>query len=298
MKTVPVPPVGAGKASVIISDRISFEKKFGLLRGKNEQVLTPEQFMPRQSWTAADLAILETYPQIGLASVAGRLGRSADSVSSMAYRVGLKVGSRERQVHVKVHESKSVNAHFFQELSPQAAYVIGVVWGCGNVRTSLRKVLILDLPEEREHVLQAARSLMRSSHTPQKRPGAVRLEVCNSYLLESLIRNFGYPPRRSDRSPRFPQNVLPFLGHFARGLLDATGTHDERRFSWTGPTELMSELSQHIQTHAVLPNPPIKIKGRWMTISWELPYQVEILRNWLPDCPSLVNHPAHAVQRG
>lgn len=254
--------------------------------------------MPRQSWTATDLAILETYPQFGVATVAGRLGRSPHSVSSMAYRVGLKVGSRARQVQAKVHESKSVNARFFDELTPQVAYVIGIVWGCGNVRTAPRKVLILDLPEERENVLQAARNLMRSSHTPQKRPGVVRLEVCNSHLVESLMRNFGYPPRRSDRSPSFPQTVLPFLGHFAHGLLDATGTQDEQRFSWTGPTELMSELSQHIQTHAVLPNPSIKIKGRWMTISWEQPYQVEILRNWLPNCPSLENHPSHAAVRG
>lgn len=66
-------------------------------------------------------------------------------------------------------------------------------------------------------------------------------------------------------------------------MLDATGTQDERRFSWTGPTELISELSQHIQAKAVLPSPLIKIKGQRMTISWEQPYQIEILRNWLAD---------------
>ena len=140
--------------------------------------------MSRRKWSANDLAILAAYPDGGIAQLARRLGRSEDSVSGMARRAGLRIGPSMR-FRSRAAGSRSVNAHFFDTLSPQVAFVLGVVWCRGIIRDAPRKVLILDCPEEMLPILESVRALMRSRHAIQQKARGARLEICNSYLVRS-----------------------------------------------------------------------------------------------------------------
>lgn len=244
--------------------------------------------MSRRKWTAAEIRVLERYPEEGIARVARQLGRSENSVSSMAWKIGFRTNrSRPGYTGVRAESNRSVNSQFFDNLSFPVAYVLGVVWGWGSIRLSTRKVLILDCPEEKQQILKTVRSLIQSHHSLQRRPQRVRLEVCNSRLVQTLIEKFSYPPRRKGIRSGLPQNILPFLGSFARGLLDSAGRENETKLTWTGPKELMSELQQHIRGKTALTSPSVRVRGRFLSITWDIPYQLRILRAWLPDRPTI-----------
>ena len=244
--------------------------------------------MSRRKWTTDEIAVLERYAEEGIARVARQLDRSEDSVSSKARRMGFQSDrSRPDQSGLRSSDSRSVDSRFFETLSLPVAYVLGVVWARGSIRVASRKVLVLDCPEERQSVLETVRSLMGSRHSLQRRPRRLRLEVCNSRLVQTLIDQFGYPPRRETPWPVVPQNLLPFLGPFARGLLDSTGRDEGTKLTWTGPYELMNELQQHIRAKTALPSPAVRVRGRFLAITWNVPYQLRILRAWLPDRPAL-----------
>lgn len=247
------------------------------------EFLQPGMNMSRRQWTNTEIAILQSYPEVGPVKVARQLGRSEGSVTSMARRVGLKsLQARLHRVNRRVTESPTVNARFFDTLSPQVAFVLGVVWGCGAVRTRPRNVLILDCCLEREPVLLAVREFLRSRHTIQRRVGKVRLEVCNSYLVRSLVHQYGFRGRRGPDTT-LPPGILPFLPHFAEGMLNSSGLQDGGMISWTGPSRLIGELQQHIRSQTGLSGPDTIHHGKFSTVTWNQSDDIHILKGWLPE---------------
>lgn len=117
---------------------------------------------------------------------------------------------------------------------PTVAYVLGVVWGWGRPKTRSPKVLKFIAPIDRKAVLDRALLLLGSRHQIQELDGRLIVEIGNSHLAESLVRNFGHPPGRTDRITPLP--VLPFelIPHFARGLLQAAGQNGDEGIAWIG----------------------------------------------------------------
>jgi hypothetical protein len=99
--------------------------------------------------------VLERYSLDGPAKLAAELGRSVDSVSSFAGRYGQKsLRSRERQAASRSRGSPSLNTRFFDEPGRDGAFVLGVIWACGSIKTKHGKVLRLVVPTARRKVLE------------------------------------------------------------------------------------------------------------------------------------------------
>lgn len=240
--------------------------------------------MPRRKWTGNDIAILETYPQIGAAKIARELDRSEDSVTSMARRMGLRaMDPRLQQARTRVIHSPTVNAQFFDDLSPQVAYVLGFVWSCGTLRLRPRRVLLVDCSLHRQEALFGVQDILRSRHKIQRRTRSLRLEVCNSHLVDALVHHFGYPPKCGDLNPSLPNWALTHLAHFASGMLDGSGDKNENRIMWSGPSRLIGELQQHIRGQTGLGAPQVSHRGRFVASTWDSPEDVHVLNEWLPE---------------
>jgi hypothetical protein len=65
--------------------------------------------------------------------------------------------------------------------------------------------------------------MMGSKHSLQRGRRRILVELGNSLLVASLIRNYGKPPDRNDPDPPIPTIVPEHVPYFVRGFLDAAG---------------------------------------------------------------------------
>src|SRR4051794_29236810 len=101
--------------------------------------------MFRRQWSAAEVEALgKFYSGQGPTRLAVVLCRSEDSVSSEARRLGLRSTlGRRRQALTQARQNRSVNIHFFDEPSPEVAFVLGYLWVRSTVRTTPKHILRL-----------------------------------------------------------------------------------------------------------------------------------------------------------
>jgi hypothetical protein len=122
-------------------------------------------------WTPRERSTLASrYATDGSLALAVALDRSPDSITSQARRYGLSSpGARLRQARTRVLQSRSVNVEFFAGQSTAVAFVLGLVWACGTVKTKHRQVLRLALPSDRVGSLRRVKELMEIRHSIQTR---------------------------------------------------------------------------------------------------------------------------------
>ena len=225
--------------------------------------------------------VLERYSLDGPAKLAAELGRSADSISSFAGRYGQKsLRSRERQAASRSRGSPSLNTRFFDEVNHQSAFVLGVIWACGSIKTKHGKVLRLVVPTDRRKVLDRVLELMSSKHLIQTYDDRNVVELCNAYLVSTFLDRFGHPPA-SSADPDLPWIGSEFVPMFANGHLQATGRRSETYVSLRGHEAVMPWLAGEIRSQTKAGPPTEERLGKRLTIRWQSPPDVAGIGKWL-----------------
>jgi hypothetical protein len=233
-------------------------------------------------WTPQESALVsKRYAAEGPLPLAAELGRSPDSVSSLARRYGIaSAGGRKLQAANRVIKSRTVNVGFFDTMSAEVAFVLGFVWACGSVKTKHRKVLRMVLPQERREVFPAIQHPMGSRHLVQTYEHTRVLEICNSRLVQSLLDRHG-PPPASNPTPDQPRIPPELVRKFAAGHLLATGHRSATFICWLGHNAVIEWLSEKIQTQARVPPPQAKPFGSRSRISWTKEVEMSAIEGWM-----------------
>ena len=236
----------------------------------------------RRIWIPSERKrVLERYCLDGPAKLAAELGRSVDSISSFAGRYGQKsLHSRERQAASRSRGSPSLNTRFFDEVNPQSAFVLGVIWACGSIKTKHGKVLRLVVPTDRRKVLNRILELMSSKHLIQTYDERNVVELCNAYLVSTFLDRFGHPPA-SSADPDLPWIGSEFVPMFANGHLQATGGRSQTYVSLRGHEAVMPWLAGEIRSQTKAGPPTEERLGRRLTIRWQSPPDVAGIGKWL-----------------
>jgi hypothetical protein len=239
--------------------------------------------MSRRRWRAAEIGVLgERYAEDDLNRLAADLGRSPDSITSQARRLGLRSPQRfRRQTQARALGSKSVNVRFFAELDERVAYVLGYTWVRSRVKGNPPNILRLRCPAAMEKALLAVRDLLGSRHSVHRARGWTVSDVCNSWLVQTLIRRYGSPPSRDQPDPPLPYLPTPYQPHLARGLLVGAGSVKDNHITWTGTDRAMADLAELLQTATGISAPQRGRKGQRHCISWDNPHHVLTLSMWL-----------------
>ena len=238
----------------------------------------------RRLWMPAERKrALERYSLDGSANLAAELGRSADSISSFAGRYGQKsLRSRERQAASRSRGSPSLNTRFFDEVNPQSAFVLGVIWACGGIKTKHGKVLRLVVTRDRRRVLHRVLELMDSKHQFQTYDERKVVEICNAHLVSTLLVRFGHPPA-SSTDPDLPWIALEFVPMFASGHLQATGGRDNAHVRWSGHKDVIVWLADEIRRQTKAGPPEEDRFGGRLTIRWRAQIDLAGIGRWLDE---------------
>ena len=236
----------------------------------------------RRLWMPAERKrVLERYSLDGSAGLASQLGRSVDSVTSLARRYGLKsLRCRQRQAASRSRGSPSLNTRFFDEPDGEGAFVLGVIWACGSIKTKHGKVLRLVVPADRRAVLLRVLELMNSKHQIQTYDERRVVEICNAHLVSTFLDRFGHPPA-SSADPDLPWIASDLVPMFASGHLQATGSRDDSHVRWSGHKDVMVWLADEIRRQAKAGPPEEEPIGGRLTIRWRAPSDLAGIGRWL-----------------
>jgi hypothetical protein len=238
----------------------------------------------RRLWMPSERKwVLERYSQDGPSGLASQLGRSVDSVTSFARRYGQKsLRSRERQAASRSRGSPSLNTRFFDEVNPQSAFVLGVIWACGSIKTKHGKVLRLVVPADRRAVLIRVLELMDSKHQIQTYDERKVVEICNAHLVSTFLDRFGHPPASSP-DPDLQWIGSEFVPMFASGHLQATGGRDGSHVRWSGHKDVIGWLADEIRRQTKAGPPEEDRFGGRLTIRWRAQADLAGIGRWLDE---------------
>ncbi len=149
--------------------------------------------MRKRAWRTDEIGyLIACYDRDGSSRVAADLGRSADSVTSQAFRLRLRSSQpHRRQAEAQARNNRSVDIGFFDAAHPENAFVLDFIRRWGRVRTSPACVLRLRCPASRKADLLAVRTLLRSRHRLQRSGRSLVLEICGRALVESFLSRYG-----------------------------------------------------------------------------------------------------------
>lgn len=237
----------------------------------------------RRKWTAMETRLLaERYPQEGASPLAAEFGRSPDAITSMARRLRIpSQGHRTRQASRRAEKATTVNARFFDSENPRVAWCLGVIWGCGNVKTRHRHILKLTVSANQERLLRTTLDVLGSRHHVQRTPTRLVVEIGNSRLVHSLLTHFGRPPGPTGGDQGLPGMRTALLRHFAAGLLESAGLSTLQGICWFGPPRTITELVEQVRRATRGGNPTWHHGNRECRAAWTDPADVAAIRNWL-----------------
>ena len=236
----------------------------------------------RQWWTTTERRELtQSYAAEGAAALATRLGRSIHAVCSQARRYGIHSSVRRfRQGQTRAQNSPTVNAHFFDDTTPDVSFVLGFIWACGSVRTKHRHILRLVCYEDRVERLQVILDMLQSRHQLQRYGNRLVVELGNHRLVQTLIERFGKPPGKDSEGtlPRLPGSMVPL---FASGHLFATGVSNPQSLRWQGHPQVVSWLVEQVQAALPITEPRVSRWGQTLSAAWTNPSEIQEIRQWL-----------------
>lgn len=237
----------------------------------------------QRRWTATEIRLLaERYPCEGSSTLATEFSRSPDSVTSMARRFRiLSQAHRARQASHRAETSTTVNARFFDSENPRVAWCLGVVWGCGRVKTRHRHVLKLTVSISQERLLRTTLAVLGSRHHVQRTSNRLIAEIGNSRLVGSLVTHFGRPPSRTGGDQGLPRIRPALLHHFAAGFLASAGLSSPRGIFWSGTPRTITELVEKIQRVTGVGVPSWHRGQGECRAAWTDPTEAATIRNWL-----------------
>lgn len=186
--------------------------------------------------------IAARYEQEGSVPIARDLGLTRGAVLNMAKRMGLVYKDRYKHHGDKVRaaaaregngferriqENKTCNTHYFDEWSPQMAYVLGFLFADGSVSTYS---LVADVTRSDEQILHFIRHELGLitpirhyiATNPSTKPYA-RL-VVNSKRVVRQLNRLGMKSGKTYLDEPFPEVPEDCLRDFIRGYFDGDGS--------------------------------------------------------------------------
>jgi hypothetical protein len=136
------------------------------------------------------------------------------------------------------------------------------------------------VPADRRALLLRVLELMDSRHQIQTYDERKVVEICNAYLVSTLLDRFGHPPASSG-DPDLPWIGSEFVPMFANGHLQATGGRSETYVSLRGHEAVMPWLAEEIRSQTKAGPPTEERLGKRLTIRWQSPPDVAGIGKWL-----------------
>jgi hypothetical protein len=121
----------------------------------------------------------------------------------------------------------TVNENFFDTLTEESAYILGLIFTDGNVAWDTKKgyytLTITAAEKDKEH-LEKIRKIMSSTKPLLYAPStkSYRLIVNSKKICKKLIE-YGVIPKKS-LIVKFPEIPKEYLNHFLRGVIDGDGS--------------------------------------------------------------------------
>jgi len=161
-----------------------------------------------------EIFIRDNYPRFGSKECVSVLGMSAQRARNIACRLGL-TGRKKRTRY-----SESVNAEFFDEWSPEMAYVLGFIYADGG----LQKDKLSLYQNEKSHLKRICHVMgMRQRIRPHGKRCHV-VSVNNVYMAD-ILRAIGIRESKSFGNMVLPVGIPDTVFHaFFRGFFDGDGS--------------------------------------------------------------------------
>lgn len=207
--------------------------------------------LPRKNprdWPDADVEFLRrNYPAMPTRDVVEHLGRPYESVRMMAQRHGI---CKERRFYWY-----TVNSGAFDLLSPDTAYVVGMILADGCVHDAAR----FSIASTDKEILGLIGKTLGTTrpvsvyYSPPHKPGYT-LHI-NDRRMVTALADLGITPRKS-LTARMPAVPDEYFFDFLRGYFDGDGNAhgDDRRLTLTfvsGSQGLLTDISQAVARHLV-----------------------------------------------
>lgn len=188
------------------------------------------------SWTdQMTLAMLERYETEGGDVLAKEFGASLGTVQHMAGKLGVRTNvGHVRWGKVRAENNESCDIHYFDEWSPNMAYILGFIFADGNI-DSKRKSLRVCLADKDISVLEFIKKELKFKHEIYRRKGLFdprtgntnqpQVMLCiGSIVIANRLMELGVNPRKTYNDDPFPNVPDEMFPHFVRGYLDGDGS--------------------------------------------------------------------------
>lgn len=188
----------------------------------------PKRKTPNFKWTEEMLqAVKERYVSEGSDNIVREFGIPLDALRKKASSMGLHtIAGHARAGRERAEKSTSCNIRYFDEWSPNMAYILGFLFADGCIHSKLQTVYVL-LKRTDECVLDFIKKelAIRSAIRRETHDGYDRstLLISSTVLIQRLMK-LGMYPRKTFRDDPFPEIPTIVLPHFIRGYFDGDGT--------------------------------------------------------------------------
>lgn len=190
--------------------------------------------------------------------------------------------SRDAIARRRAQDSPTVQANFFEVMTPPVAFCLGFIFACGTIKKKHKSVLKLRVSLERVSILRRVLELMNSKHAIQLVDGHHVAEICNSQLVHDLVTRWGPLPSKLNLDPPFPKIADNYIRDFSIGHLAATGIATRQSVKWFGSSQVVNAIATQIGGHASLGRSETSKVGSRTHVGWHAEPDVrqvfEILR--------------------
>lgn len=186
---------------------------------------------PSYVWTRKMLGDLHRlYPTADRKTLVERIGLPYHALQTMARKQGIFNRTRlERSAKTKTNNSKTCNAHFFDEWSPDFAYTTGFIFADGSITKRKMDIVIglavsdICVLEFIKKVTGASRDIKITKNNGYGWQDVAWFTISSVYVVNKLAE-LGIHPRKTYRDDPFPKVPDEMLPHFIRGYFDGDGS--------------------------------------------------------------------------
>jgi len=182
--------------------------------------------------------IRDNYPEHGPGPTAEKFGITGKSVSKMAWNLGVKCTTGiARKNKTVADRNDSCDQSFFENWSPNLAWLLGYTWSDGAIRYEKScnhvhyRCAISD-----EQIIHDIRDVIKSKSKLQRfgpktivgtkyiGQSQVGFSIDSINIARMLVEVYGIPSNKSNIDPPFPNIPDEWLNHFFRGAVDGDGS--------------------------------------------------------------------------
>lgn len=252
----------------------------------------------RTFWTPEREEMLrQRYASEGPQQLAKELKKSVHAVIVRASLLGLGSDVRLGRLSASLRKRANVNMAYFDEWSPNMAWLLGFTWADGSIVRSRGQFQVRwgVTEDDRWLIDTIAKEIGAKQKLYLKKSGrygeyvtqpSVYLSVPSTSLARVLMDTYQIPPRKSFIDPRYPSVPDAFAGHFVRGYLDGDGSvgiygTEGRVTLISGGFQFLVGMQEQICRLTGVKKNAVSKSGKTWQIRWTSRADLERLRNFL-----------------